>query len=296
MKIAILSCNFRWAEKQLVIAAHNLGHQTKLIHPRDVVISVTSGIADLGLLNNVDRVLIRRTIQERDAVSIICTVLGNRNVPAIEAYENYRGVSGSKIQSIMMRHMPDHAPATWAIWKSEQLELIRSQFSWPLLVKPDKGTCGHGIVLVNNFDDLMELARRHFERDQHNPFICQQKLERLREYRVLVLNSQAIAIVLKAVDSDKLVANAAAGTKFINARAGEIDPQEISGVENLAVEVTGIHGLIFAGVDILVDNNKRQYVLECNRNPQFKATQKAMPDIDIAAAVIKTLCSKKFRV
>ena len=46
---------------------------------------------------------------------------------------------------------------------------------------------------------------------------------------------------------------------------------------------------MFAGVDVIISRNNENYIIECNRNPQFMETQRVLPDIDIANQVIKCL-------
>jgi glutathione synthase/RimK-type ligase-like ATP-grasp enzyme len=46
---------------------------------------------------------------------------------------------------------------------------------------------------------------------------------------------------------------------------------------------------MFAGVDVIISINNENYIIECNRNPQFMETQRVLPDIDIANQVIKCL-------
>lgn len=111
--------------------------------------------------------------------------------------------------------------------------------------------------------------------------MIQEKINIKNEYRVLVLNGKSLGCVKKI--SNKVAKNADQGAYFEKA--------ENKKIEELAQKVAKIQKLFFAGVDIIENEDGKLYVLECNRNPQFRAFEEAYlragNSMDIAKILIE---------
>jgi len=111
--------------------------------------------------------------------------------------------------------------------------------------------------------------------------LIQEKINIKNEYRVLVLNGKSLGCVKKI--SNKVAKNADQGAYFEKA--------ENKKIEELAQKVAKIQKLFFAGVDIIENEDGKLYVLECNRNPQFRAFEEAYlragNSMDIAKILIE---------
>ncbi|MGK7900925.1 MAG: RimK family alpha-L-glutamate ligase [Hormoscilla sp.] len=292
MKIVILGAKFRESDEQLYKAACDRNHVVTYIHPNNISFSVVGNEIDLGYLSTVDRVLIRRTVEQSRKISTIATALKALQIPCIERPYHYTSSSASKIGAILHRATKVKVPSSWAIWDMDQLDdLLSKNLDLPVLFKPDLGHGGKGIERLSSVAEIKEFAKSYFEKQTELPFLVQKEVQRKREYRVLMLNGKPIGTVLKCASKDSIVANAEAGNSFVDAREApeNIPLEEILSVEDCAVKATNLDKLIFAGVDVLVSENDESYILECNRNPQFLETQRALPNVDIASKVIECL-------
>lgn len=289
MRIGILSCEFGWEEEQLCRAASDLGHRVMKTAPRSVPISVTPNHISLGGLEEMDRVLIRRTVEARDVVSAIARALKRLNVPTLEHADRYTTSEASKVASVLERwkHVP--VPRSWVVWDVGQIGNLLSAVSWPVVCKPNLGRQGRGVVLVHDPDALLERSAEHFGSSPSEPLFLQEYVQVDREYRVLVLNGQPMATCLKHRLPGEVAASAALGTPFVNARVRGISEGELVSVERMAVHAAKVPELLFAGADVAVDNHGSMCVFECNRNPKFSVTQQAFPEVDIALRVMQCL-------
>lgn len=289
MKIGIVTCRRGWCEERLQEEAEKRGHEVLLSDPREIPISAGRGGMDIGDLSTVDRILFRRTVEAGLAVSTIAAAIERIGIPAIERPIHYTSSLVSKIGAVIRRSEKVRVPQTWALWNPKQIKQVVQSVHWPVLTKPDQGFGGRGILTVSNVEELYRLAEQHFNSGSGLPFVFQERISRMREYRVLVLNGAPIVVVVKCVPENAVVANADVGTSFVRPEELGIDSKEVEEVVDCAVNATRIHGLLFVGADVIVTDEGLPYVIECNRNPQFIETQQACPDVNIAFEVIRCL-------
>lgn len=142
--------------------------------------------------------------------------------------------------------------------------------------------------MCNDIGCAKEHLRKYLDRDDNDiggAFLIQEKIDFVKEYRVLVLNGKSIACVAKKCK--QIPCNADVGVDF------KVDEDE--NIENLAIEVIKAHKLFFSGVNIVKTRDNQLYILECNRNPHFKAVKEAYlkkfknKDFDIAQMVINEI-------
>lgn len=67
--------------------------------------------------------------------------------------------------------------------------LLKKEYNFPLLMKPDKGYDGKNINIVENAKQLTQTTREHFE--HKSDFLIQPILDQ-NEYRVLVVNNEVV--------------------------------------------------------------------------------------------------------
>ena len=294
MKIILLGATFRKSDELLFHAAQEQGHEISYINPNDVILSVVDDEINIDRLARADRVLIRRTAEQSTQIASIAVALESLNVPCMEKTFHYTSSSVSKTNAILKRAKQVKVPSSWAVWSLSQLERLYSTNSieFPLLFKPDQGFGGQGIKKFLDFDELQLFAMSFFQKTNHtSPLLMQKEVKRKREYRVLVLNGEAIGTVIKCVAQSDIVANSIAGNKFVDARISRnsVHEEEVLSVEESAVEAAKIHKLVFTGVDVIVSEQDEKYIIECNRNPQFVETQRVLPNVNIASKVIRCL-------
>ena len=129
--------------------------------------------------------------------------------------------------------------------------------TYPFVLKPDFGTRGEGIVLVNNKEDL-DNFKENYPNFSIEPFIKSKY-----DWRVFVLGGAALGAMRKIGDeSDESDFMAKSGGKQ---RWNEDDVDIREEIYDLAVRVTAASGLEYAGVDLIRDDKTGRFVvLETN--------------------------------
>ena len=175
-------------------------------------------------------------------------------------------------------------PNTTILCKYTNFVDINDDLSFPCIIKPINGYKGHCVEEVNSVEEIKiyikKCLKESDENEIGNGFLIQEKINIKNKYRVLVLNGKSLGCVKKI--SNKVARNADQGAIF--------EVEENEKVERFARKVAKIQKLFFAGVDIVENEDGELYVLECNRNPQFRAFEEAYLrtgyDIDIAKMLI----------
>jgi glutathione synthase/RimK-type ligase-like ATP-grasp enzyme len=124
--------------------------------------------------------------------------------------------------------------------------------------------------------DLVESARSFFKESKEN-FFFQQYINIKHEYRVFVIGNKSLGVAEKISKEGMVAKNYALGAEFI-----EVNKPE---ARKLAEELCRELKTDFSGVDIIEDEKGGQYILECNRSPQFIGFMKAT-DIDVAKEIV----------
>ena len=136
---------------------------------------------------------------------------------------------------------------------------IIAEFGLPLIAKQLSSHRGKGVILIRNKDDFKKLPKEFPEGE----FMFQKYYESKDEYRILVLKNSIGAYERKVPQGKEWRGNVALGAKeeFIAVKKIPEDLKEI------AVGAAKTLNIQIAGVDILVDNNGKIWLLEVNRGP-----------------------------
>lgn len=145
-----------------------------------------------------------------------------------------------------------------AFSKGYVLSLVEHGYiNYPFIFKPDMGTRGLGIILVENEEDL-----NNFQGD-YARFSVEPYIKSKYDWRTFVLGGVALGVMRKVGDEDdKRNFEARSGGRQ---RWNEEDPKIIAEVYNIAVRAAAVSGLDYAGVDVIRDDEAGNfYVLETN--------------------------------
>ena len=145
------------------------------------------------------------------------------------------------------------------------LNLVKKEFSFPLILKTVSGSCGKGVFLCENqhkLQDTMDLIES--SKNSRVNIIIQDfiKASKGRDLRIIVIGGRPYGAMLRTAKKGKFKANFEAGGKV---EFFEMNPS----IEWLAVESAKILNLDLAGVDILFDGDK-YVVCEVNAAPGFE--------------------------
>jgi len=140
---------------------------------------------------------------------------------------------------------------------------IAAKFGLPLVAKELGTQRGKGVFLIKNKEGFDNLPKKSKEGRDHE-FMFQQFIKSDEEYRILVLGDKVGSYLRKyRTDPNEFRSNAALGAReeFLDVDKINSDLQEIS------LKAAKELGFEIAGVDVLVDENSKMWLLEVNRGP-----------------------------
>ncbi|MBS3131965.1 RimK family alpha-L-glutamate ligase [Candidatus Woesearchaeota archaeon] len=172
-----------------------------------------------------------------------------------------------------LQHLAKHnlpIPKTMLAKFPFNMEIIKKEFSFPIIIKTLSGSLGKGVFLCDkksSLENVMDLIES--SKDSAKNFIFQEFISgsKGRDIRVIVIGGRPIGAMLREAKKGSFRANFSAGGKVSNF---ELNPA----VAWLAVESAKLTSLDIAGVDILFDG-ENYYVCEVNSAPGFEGFEKA---------------------
>ncbi len=148
--------------------------------------------------------------------------------------------------------------------KARILDNAEKQLGYPMIIKEAYGSCGKGVFLANDREELEEIA----EKVKLKPHLFQQfiKSSKGKDIRVIVIGGKCIGGMLRQNDSDFRS----------NIEIGGTGKQISLNKEQIAIceRVADILKLDYCGIDLLIDNDNKALVCEVNSNAFFAAFEK----------------------
>lgn len=163
---------------------------------------------------------------------------------------------------------------------AEELRAVMgdADFDFPVVLKPDMGTNGVGIYLLQNMEDAGGI-------DWKNGLLVSPYLENDGDYRVFVLGGVAYG-AMKRIGNDNpadFVAKSA-GVQKLRAENVEIETK----LREIAVQTALLLGLEYAGVDILRESGTdRYYVLDVNVSGGWQNGYRETTGVDVPRELVQ---------
>lgn len=129
----------------------------------------------------------------------------------------------------------------------------RGKLKYPFLLKPDLGTRGEGILLINSKEDLDKFDQNYVE------FSTETYVKSSYDWRVFVLGGVALGAMRKQGDMND-ASNFRSRSGGLQ-HWGEDDEEVLKEIKNLAVHAAKISGLEYTGVDIVRDDETGKFIL-----------------------------------
>lgn len=155
---------------------------------------------------------------------------------------------------------------------------------FPVIVKTIFGTHGVGVMRADSSASLISICQQLIKSNVE--FILQEYIEHEESARILILDNQPLASVMRSIPDGDFRSNAHQGAKL---RKYEPEQDEI----DICVKAANLIGAKFSAVDYIVsdkDGKKEIYLLEINGSPGFEAMQEVI-DFNIADKVIDFVIS-----
>jgi RimK family alpha-L-glutamate ligase len=149
------------------------------------------------------------------------------------------------------------------------LEVVKREIKFPVVIKNIIGTRGEGIYLSESEEKFLDLMELIYSYNKEANIIIQEfiKASSGRDLRLFVIGGKVIGCMQRKSKS---------GFKANFSLGGTVEPFPLNEeIEWLAVETTRLMGLEIAGVDLLFDDNGFK-VCEANSAPGFEGMEKVI--------------------
>ena len=145
-------------------------------------------------------------------------------------------------------------PATWDGYE----QFSEGLGDLPAIVRPVHHAQGRNLHVCNTHAELEQAC------DRYDDYYISELINKAAEYRVFVAQGRAVWVARKTPGNpDDVAWNVARGGRFDNVRWNEWPLR----VVRVAIEAFNLSGLDFGGVDVIVDQEGRAYVIEINSAP-----------------------------
>ncbi len=177
-------------------------------------------------------------------------------------------------------------PKTLLLSFPYDLDFIKKEFGYPVVIKVIDGAKGDGVALIDsqkNMENMLQMfeATRIQEKVLIQEFIESSKG---RDVRVLIVNYQPVAAMLRSnMKQDGFKSNYSAGGSV---ESFALTPE----IEELTIRVSKILDLNIGGLDLLFTEDGFK-ICEANSIPGFEGMEKAC-DINVPGVILKSIAGQ----
>lgn len=161
-------------------------------------------------------------------------------------------------------------------------DIVQEHLKFPLILKPNTGSFGRGVMLCDTAEYLDDLLWLMEEKMKTASLLMQEFIStsKGKDIRVFVVGGRPLGAMLRETSKENGVkANFSAGGTV---KEFPLTPE----LEWIAVESARVLGLDIAGVDILFDKDDGFRICEVNSNPGFEGFEKAT-GINVPNAILE---------
>ena len=223
---------------------------------------------------------IRSRKSSSSLLSIICHVLKLSGIPFTDPANEYHTNFSNKsfaIPRLALHGLP--VPDTIVVqYKTlrRNIEHIETHFNYPCVIKGG-GSKGDSVFLVQSKDELLEIAKKIYEKDK-SIITIQEMIENTYDVRALFFGTTYMGAMKRVRSNDEPFLNnismGASGMK-----------DELSDVElSLCRRACEVSYLDFCGVDFIRTPDGIKF-LEINKSPQMDGFRKVHPDVSVGEAL-----------
>jgi len=158
-------------------------------------------------------------------------------------------------------------------------------FGWeyPVIAKHERGYQGKSVRKFENREEMEKFVNKINEKNL-GMFLWQKFLPTKWDIRVVIVGGKAIGGMKRSAVGEEFRSNFSLG--------GAVEVWNLNEEEkNLAEKVALVCGLDYGGVDIMKDENGKNYILEVNRQCQFQGFEKAT-GINVAKKIVEMIAHK----
>ncbi|KPA14990.1 ATP-grasp fold, RimK-type domain protein [Candidatus Magnetomorum sp. HK-1] len=263
-------------DEVLLIDTRSVSYQFIRGHQNPIIIYMKRNISDLSILH------VRSTKNREASTAILVHSLSLCGCKIFDPLERFSIGYASKLLTELGRFKKGIGIDSFIAFNIENtLELLQNLESlnaYPLIAKPIAGRLGFGIERLSNYKKAKQFAETFFSRIENVdiPIFIQRFKDFRREFRVLVINGESLAVVQKEHPTKGITVNAAQGAVFKSVNRPDI--------AKFTIENTSKEGIL--GVDVAEDSGGELYIIEANRAPLWRNFELAT-GINVAQYLIK---------
>lgn len=177
-------------------------------------------------------------------------------------------------------------PKTIIVSSLEQtLELLKT-VKKPVVLKTLNSRKGSGVSLIYSWLDILRFKSRRRNRS----LAYREYIQASGDYRITVIGGKAYSAIFRRAQGKEWRNNLCLGGK-----GSRVELEEIPDLVKIAQDISVAFGFDIAGVDIIVSEDGKLYVLEVNRSPQLEASER-ITGVNLTKEVVnlyKRKCLKK---
>lgn len=192
--------------------------------------------------------------------------------------------SGTAWQSVMdgeKENLP-MIPTLYGLTKESSqatLDLIDDYLGgFPVVIKKTGASHGAGVLLAESAPALKAMAGFIID-NKSNEYVLRQYLTNARNFRLIVLEDEVLASTEYKMPANDFRTNATSDPEVLVINPG-------AEIKKIAINATRNTGVVFGGVDILIDESGKPYIAEVNTPCNFSRSQKYTGE-DIAGKLVE---------
>ncbi|AEH07108.1 ATP-grasp domain-containing protein [Methanothermococcus okinawensis] len=275
IKIAIL-CHKKTPENMMIYEKLKDNHDVSFLDSLNVVFGLKN-----NKNNNYDYDLIISRV-ERDyllegiyALKYIESIANENNIKIINSSECIEVCQNKYLTYIKLKElMPESFLTYTGDFENIKNTLKNNNFEFPVVVKPIYGGYGNGVLRIGSMDELKNI----FEILKFNKreIFIQKYIPYKHDIRALVVGDKIIG-AMERIPKNDWRANYSLGAEI---KRFDLDAE----VKNMVLKSVKKVSAGIVGVDILIDENNKPYILEMNITPQFRGI---MHFVDVPEEILK---------
>jgi len=162
-------------------------------------------------------------------------------------------------------------------------QVLGGDWEYPVIAKHERGYQGKSVRKFENRKEMEEFVNKINEKNL-GMFLWQKYLPTKWDIRVVIVGGEAIGGMKRSAVGEEFRSNFSLG--------GEVEVWNLNEEEKkLAEKVARVCGLDYGGVDIMKDEEGKDYILEVNRQCQFQGFEKAT-GINVAKKIVEMIAHK----
>lgn len=172
---------------------------------------------------------------------------------------------------------------------------IQNHFSWPVIIKPNSGSQGKNVSIINNEQSArqaLEDIYNHQTPDYDHVALVQEKIDIKREFRVTVLRQKIVLIYEKVFQAATFTGNVSP-LHWEGASANiQTDQELLDKIDDFIRPLFQLLPLEYGGLDIAFDTTGKLWLFEINHKPAYNklvADEGTQPLLKIFSKMLESL-------